>query len=229
MESYIERILRESELLAEATIPRCLCMNELHFKMAQAAGCGDWKAFQQTVVCDIENPLMYVVLPLPPSLCVCSVSVDVLLAFILPPSYPSKPPVCYMLTEGVFIASSASRGSRAPVRLRKVPWLCELWIPDLTLRLLSSFIMAELSDQTKWETYFSAEDRKKMLIFRSSCQPSTLYVTLGSREWIPTPMTKLGRQWREMRVGRSRRQLPEVILRILEAFIGRLDFMLTQR
>ena len=134
-----------------------------------------------------------------------------------------------MLTKGVFMPSSPCRGSEGRARLLKVPSLWEGWSPVRTLRDVSALIMSELGDPTKWEAYLSTEERNILPVLHASCNPSTLPQTLAVQEWIPTAISKLGRQWREMRVGRSQQRLSQAIFTLLKTFIGKLDFMLSAR
>ena len=101
--SFIKRVLSDCDLLAEANRPRCLCINQKHFAGAELAGCSTRQALREAVVCEMKHPVVYVVLALPPILCGTSDSVDALLAFVAPPTYPFKPPSAYMLTKGVFM------------------------------------------------------------------------------------------------------------------------------
>ena len=124
-DSFIKRVLSECDLLAWANRPRCLCINQTYFAGAELAGCSTRQALREAVVCEMKHPVVYVVLALPPLLCGTSGSVDALLAFVLPPAYPFKPPSAYMLTKGVFMPSSPCRGSEGRPRLLKVSSLWE--------------------------------------------------------------------------------------------------------
>ena len=124
-DSFIKRVLSVCDLLAEANRPRCLCINQMNFAGAERAGRPTRQALREAVVCEMKHPVVYVVLALPPLLCGASDSVDALLAFVLPPAYPFKPPSAYMLTKGVLMPSSPCRGSEGRARLLKVSSLWE--------------------------------------------------------------------------------------------------------
>ena len=112
-----------------------------------------------------------------------------------------------MLTQGVFIPTAPCRGSRGRVKLNKVPALREEWSPARNLHEVSGLIMHELGDITKWETHLTKDERKMLPVLHASCSPSTLPQTLAVQDWIPTALSKLGRQWRGIRVGGSKHRL----------------------
>ena len=132
-----------------------------------------------------------------------------------------------MLTPGVFMPSSQCRGSGKHVRISKVPALEEEWSPALFLHEVCGLILSELGDMSKWEMFLTRDERKLLPMLHASCTPRTLPQTLATQEWLPTGVSRLGRQWRGMRVGSSGSRLPETVLDLLQTFIGKLSFMLS--
>ena len=176
----------------------------------------------------MKHPIIYTVLALPASLCGGNDSVDAIVAFVLPPHYPFKPPRAFMLTPGVFMPSASEcRGRGKPVRISKVPALQEEWSPALFLDEVCGLILSELGDMSKWKRFLTRREGKLLPLLHASCTPCTLPQTLATQEWLPTDLSRLGSQCRDMRVGSSGSRLPETVLALLQTFIGKLSFMLS--
>ena len=221
------RLIKECALLEQAEIPHCLCIGKVPFPEADPVGDSWLEAPRTTVLCEVKYPIIYTVVALPVSLCGGNDSVDALVAFVLPPAYPFKPPRAFMLSPGVFMPSSQCRGSGKHVGISKVPALQEEWSPALFLHEVCGLILSELGDMSKWKMFLTRDECKLLPVLHASCTPCSLPQTLATQDWLPTALSRLGRQWRDMRVGSTGSRLPETVLNLLQTFIGKLDFMLS--